>query len=317
MSSKKLSGTFVLSAFVAMTALSAAVSCGGDGGDPETKPDGGSTSGGTAGTTGGGTTGGGSGPYDMDLTLVGVLDLKPVAAVHKVELLSAVTGLPLDPKAETMTADGAGTFSFKKVARDPGVWIHVIGAGPKTTTTSTYDSLSLSAPDSGDKLIRISTVGTASIAEKSGKFTADQTKIAIGGAVYQVDGTGKRIGSVGCAQVFLDDSTTPAAEGADDFATRYVASTGLPAPLGTASPALNKTLAGAAGGKFFIGNVPKGKHTFKVSMDGGKTFIKEAEKEIYIPFTRDEAAGDFKGFLTLIGLDVPGKDPTPAGCPTE
>jgi hypothetical protein len=214
-----------------------------------------------------------------------------------------------------MTAEGAGTFSFKKVSRKPGVWIHVIGAGPASVKESTYDSLSLSAPDSGDTLIRISTVGTASIAETTGKFTADKEKIAIGGAVYQIDNTGKRIGSVGCAQIFLDDNTTPPAEGADPLATRYVASSGLPAPLGTTSPAINKTLAGAAGGKFFIGNVSKGKHTFKASLDGGKTFI--AEAEIFIPFTRNEATGEFKNFLTLIALDVPGKDPTPAGCPTK
>jgi hypothetical protein len=304
---KAMNGKFAVSAFAALTALSTMAACGGDDKE-ETKED--------AGTGGGDDAGAKPATYDMNMTLVGVLDLQPVSASHEVELLSAETGAKLSPERKTTTAQGAGTFSFKDLSRDEGVWIHVTGYGPAGGGMSTYDSLSLGAPDSGDKLIRISTAGTATIAESTAKFTADMAKIAIGGAVYKTDATGKRIGAIGCAQVFLDDTTTLPTATDDPYSIRYVAATGLPAPLGDTAPALNKTLSGTAGGKFFIGNVSKGKHTFKVSMDGGKTFIKEAEKEIYIPFTRAEATGETKAFLVLIGLDLPaGMDPTPAGCP--
>jgi hypothetical protein len=302
---KAMNGKFAVSAFAALTALSTMAACGGDDGGGD-KADG-STPGGNDGGTQEET-------YDMDLTLVGVLDLQPVSAVHTVELLSAETGAVLSPKRETKTAQGAGTFSFADVSRKEGVWIHVVGNGPAGGGMSTYDSLSLSAPDSGDKLIRISTAGTATIAESTGKFTADQGKIAVGGAVYKTEASGKRVGAIGCAQIFIDDTTTLPSASDDPYSTRYVAATGLPAPLGDTAPALNKTLSGTAGGKFLIGNVSKGKHTFKVSMDGGKTFL--VEKEIFIPFTRAEATGETKAFLVLIGLDLPaGMDPTPAGCP--
>lgn len=304
---KAINVKFVVSAFAALTALSTVAACGGS--DDKEEKDSGTEPTGDA---------GGEKPktYDMDLTLVGVLDLQPVAAVHKVELLSAETGQPFSPKFETNTAQSAGTFSFKSVPREGGAWIHVIGNGPAGGGMSTYDSLSLSAPDSGDKLIRISTAGTAMLAEGTAKFTADMDKIAIGGAVYKTDATGKRIGAIGCAQVFLDDTTTLPSASDDPYSIRYVAATGLPAPLGDTAPALNKTLSGTTGGKFFIGNVSKGKHTFKVSMDGGKTFIEGATKEIFIPFSRAEATGETKAFLVLIGLDLPaGMDPTPAGCP--
>jgi hypothetical protein len=302
---KAMNGKLLVSAFAAFAAMSTMAACGGDSKDDE-KND--------SGTPPGGNDAGADETYDMDLTLVGVLDLQPVAASHKVELLSAETGAALSPKRETMTAQGAGTFKFDDVSRKEGVWIHVVGNGPAGGGMSTYDSLSLSAPDSGDKLIRISTAGTATIAESTGKFTADMGKIAVGGAVYKTEASGKRVGAIGCAQIFIDDQTTLPSASDDPYSTRYVAATGLPAPLGDTAPALNKTLSGTAGGKFLIGNVSKGKHTFKVSMDGGKTFL--VEKEIYIPFTRAEATGETKAFLVLIGLDLPaGMDPTPAGCP--
>jgi hypothetical protein len=164
------------------------------------------------------------------------------------------------------------------------------------------ESIHMTPPDSGENVIRISQVGTASTAEMTGNFVGKQDQVAIGGAVYRVDAKGKRIGSIGCARVYVDDEQHPSTT----TDQRYIAANGLP----TTIDKLDKTL---SSGKFYFGNITKGKHTFKVSVDEGKNFI--ATLEVFVPLTRDDATGDFKNVLVLMGIDVPGADPTPAGCP--
>jgi hypothetical protein len=58
--------------------------------------------------------------------------------------------------------------------------------------------------------------------------------------------------------------------------------------------------------------VVKGKHTLKVSLDGGKSFI--AEKSIYVPIARAEASSEFKAIQYFVGIDIKGLNPTPASC---
>jgi hypothetical protein len=316
MSFKTMNGTLVMSAFVAITALSAAVSCGGD--DPEDKPDSGSgTMGGTA--DGGGTMGGSSNPdctdgyrNDKMLTLVNVLAQDPsgfIAASHEVQLLDLETGMPLNPPVTTTTKTGTGQFTFKKVPCDAKTWIHVKGVGPKTDSMSTYDSLSLNAPDSGEVIIRISSAGTSTSAEATGGFTGKDDQVAIGGAVYTVDDSGKRTGSIGCATVYIDDQPHPALTNDQ----RYIAVTGLPTPLDKQSKTLRS-------GKFYFGNVTTGPHKLKVSIDGGATFLTllggSKELSFSMPFARKDASSDLKSVLVLLGMDVPGANPTPASCPT-
>lgn len=288
MTLKMMKKKMLTSAFVALSAV--AMACGGDDGDEKTGGDGGGDKKET---------------YDIDLTLISVLGQSEADAIvqsHKVELINAETGKPFDPPVETMTQEGSGKFSFKAVPRSPASWIHVIGNGKDPM--STYDSLSYSAPDSGEKFLRISTVGTAGVAEGTGGFKADPTKIAIGGAVYSVDDTGKRVGAIGCAEVMIDDKPSPA----EDVDQRYVASTGLPTTLDK----LKQTLGGQ--GKFYFGNVTPGMHTFSVKV-GGK--VLDQKLSLNVPFARNGATGPFQNVLVLIGIDIPGPNPTPAGCPTE
>ncbi|HEX6243221.1 MAG TPA: hypothetical protein VFZ61_20045, partial [Polyangiales bacterium] len=130
-------------------------------------------------------------------------------------------------------------------------------------------------------------------------------KVALSGAVYAVNDAGRRVGIVGCAQVFIDDQPHPAVS----FDQRYNASNGLP----TRPERLDRTLAGS--GRFYFANLTKGEHTLKVSMDGGKSFI--LERKILVSKVRGEASSPFKSLLYLVGLDVKGTNPTPAGCPSE
>lgn len=310
---KTMKSSVLVSAFVAASSL-ALVACGDDGEkkDPVDNPDAGNGMPSDE-------------PYDLvDYTVVGVLDLNPVSAVHKVELLDVETAKPFDPPLTAMTAAGTGKFTIRGVpGGGKGAWIHVIGAGPASVSTSTYDSLSYGPRTSGETLIRISTVGTAEFAERTAAFKAKPDQIAIGGAVYTTNSQGRRTGAIGCAQIFLDNTTTlPTADGdpmtddaTDPNVIRYVGTSGLPLPLGVSegtTKRLDKTLKDQ--GKFFIGNVSKGKHTFRASMDGGKTFI--GEQELNIPFSRSEATGEFKGFLALFGIDVKtDTNPQPASCP--
>jgi hypothetical protein len=304
-----MSGTFALATFVALTSI-AAIACDSD--DPE--DDGGGDMGGTtAGTGGTGGTGGtctGNRP-DKKVTLIQVLGQDESAFISQPHMFVGLKpdGTGYDPPVTAMSnTSGQATLKGRACTEEPG-WIHVIGYGPASDSMSTYDSLTLSAPDSGDNLIRISTVGTAATAETTGMFKADQSKIAIGGAVYISDSTGKRTGSIGCAQVYMDGTEHPA-PGTDQ---RYIKGV-----LPTTWDKLQET---ELSGKFYFGNVGKGVHKFKVSLDKGATFVDlrkwdgstTKELEINIPFNRDDAKGEFKSFLVLFGIDVPGGK-TPAGC---
>jgi hypothetical protein len=309
MSLKKMRGSLLVSAFVALGAT--AVGCGdnndGGGGTPDA---------GGGGMTGGGSDGGGGGggTYDQSGVLITVLGKSAadfIAQSHMMELLDP-QGMPLDPPITATTNASDGSWTFKNIPEgrpNQSDWVHVIGVGPKTDGNATYDALVLadrylygSAPSLG---VRISTVGTATYAESTGNFKAADDKIAIGGQIYSVDDTGKQVGSVGCAEVWVDDQPSPYKE----FDQRYVASSGLPTDIEGPSAQL-QTL---TSGKFLIGNVPKGMHTFKVTLDHGATFIGEP-LTINVPFSRTDATSDLKNFLVLIGITIKGPNPTPADC---
>lgn len=318
MSLKAMNGKLMVSAFVALTAASMAVGAVGCGGSDDDEKDSGGTpgeDGGTPTSDGGGVTPGScTGTRDpKQLTLVTVLANDPsgfIGTPHEVELVSATDGKPFNPPLTTTTEKGTGGFTFKNVPCDTKAWIHVKGVGPASDPKSTYDSLSLDAPDSGEVIIRASTVGTAATAEMTGGFKSKDDEIAIGGAVYTVDSKGKRTGSVGCATVHIDDASHPAM--AND--QRYIASTGLPTTLDKQSKTLRS-------GKFYFGNIKPGTHKFKVSVDGGQTFLKQLNGtdtlEVFLPFARKDATSDFKSFLVLMGIDIPGADPTPKDCPAQ
>jgi hypothetical protein len=305
-----MSGTFALATFVALASIGAIACDDGEDGDDGTEE---SPTGGMGGDTGGNTGGAtctGNRP-DKKVTLIQVLGQDESAFISQPHMFVGLKpdGSAYDPPVTAMSnTSGQATLKGRACTEEPG-WIHVLGYGPASDSMSTYDSLTLSAPDSGDNLIRISTVGTAATAETTGMFKADQSKIAIGGAVYISEPGGKRTGSIGCAQVYMDGNEHPA-PGTDQ---RYIKGV-----LPTTWDKLSET---ELSGKFYFGNVSKGVHKFKVSLDKGATFVDmrkwdgslTKELEINIPFNRDDAKGEFKSFLVLFGIDVPGGK-TPAGC---
>jgi hypothetical protein len=239
------------------------------------------------------------------MTLVNVLAQDPagyIAPSHEVEVLDAVTGKAFDPPIRATTTRGNGQFILKGLPCKTKAWIHVTGAGPVNEGGSTYDSLGLHVPESGEGLVRISTVGTASSAEATGGFTGKPELVSLGGAVYSVDASGKRVGSVGCATVHVDDEPQPARS----VDQRYVASTGLPTTL-------EKLTQTRRSGQFYFGNLKPGLHKFRVSLDGGATFI-GTPLELTLPFARQDAKGEFKSMLVLAGIDIGGPNPTPASC---
>jgi hypothetical protein len=222
---------------------------------------------------------------------------------HEVELLDAKTGAAL-PGFKTTSTSG-GRYAFKNVPGDVEIALHATGVGPVTESGSTYDTISFFSPNTGDNLLRVSSVGTAGLTGMAAGFTPAEDRAALSGAVYQVNDSGRRVGAIGCAKIYLDDLPHPA-PGLDQ---RYNASSGIPTTLAR----LDNTLAGA--GRFYIGNLTKGEHKLRVSLDDGKTFI--AERSVFLGRSRQEAGSPFKSILYLVGIDIKGPNPTRPDCPTE
>jgi hypothetical protein len=248
-------------------------------------------------------------PYDLDVQLAervatgGVL-----ASPHHVEILNADNGSRLEPPVEAISAPVSGKVILEAIPYGVVAWIHVRGEGPSDDPASTYDSLALAAPHAGDNLVLAGTVGFASSEMTAGGFDARPDRVGVSGQVYRVDGSGRRVGSVGCVELWLDDIPSPAVSSDQ----RYVAPTGLPTPLAQQTRTLRS-------GKWYFGNVAPGKHSFKVTVDRGQTFLKLAhgtdELTLFIPFARKDAASAYKDMYVHVGLDVPGPDLTPADCP--
>ncbi|MEY4513424.1 MAG: hypothetical protein RLZZ450_5546, partial [Pseudomonadota bacterium] len=179
------------------------------------------------------------------------------------------------------------------------MYVHGTGTGSDGTT----DTVLLNADvDIHDPLIRISTAGLGPLAGQTGGFTDRPDRAALTGAVYWLVDN-KRMGTIGCAKVYLDGLTGPDA----DSEQRYTGSSGLPVTLDMQSQTL-KT------GVFYFANIKPGAHTMKVSLDDGKTFIGE-ETKFYIPFARTEAKSDTKTVLAQLAFYVKGpSNPTPSTC---
>jgi hypothetical protein len=224
-----------------------------------------------------------------------------VSRPHQIELISVESGLRFQPPVITVT-DTIGKFRLQVPDSRPH-WVHVLGQGPATDPQSTYDSLTLWVPASGDTLVRIAVVGTAATAETTGQFTARPDHVSVQGTVYRVDVRGRRVGMIGCAKIFLDNLPSPALS-ADQ---RY-----FDEVLPTLLDRQNRT---QRTGKWYFGNVAPGRHTFKASVDDGQSFL--AQTTAYVPVARQDASGAFKHVVVILDIDVPGPDPTPASCPED
>lgn len=243
----------------------------------------------------------------LQYTLVGVLavdDSNPIAKPHEIEVLDSATGEPLDPPLILMSEPSTG-----KVHIDLPEGIipsyHVVGSG--TADEDSYDQILLNtSPDNGDTLFRVSTNGASMLANQTGVFENKDDHAPLAGAVFHtVDGV--RVGSVGCAKVYLDDDTTGADESIDQ---RYSGSNSLPVTLDE----LDRTL--RVGSRFYLANVPPGKHRLRASVDDGETFL--GETEVVITRARQDAAGPSKLILYQVGIDIESENnPTPANCPED
>lgn len=255
-----------------------------------------------------GTSPGGDGSVQTDLrtyngTLVPILAVDtsaPVAVPHFIELLDNTTGQPLVPPVSTMTVAGTGAISITGPKGQHIMYVHGTGTGSDGTT----DTVLLNADvDIHDPLIRISTAGLGPLAGQTGGFTDRPDRAALTGAVYWLVDN-KRMGTIGCAKVYIDGLTAPDA----DSDQRYTGPSGLPVPLAMQSQTLRT-------GVFYFANIKPGSHTMKVSLDDGKTFIGE-ETKFYIPFVRSQAKSDTKTVLAQLAYYVKGSaNPTPKECP--
>jgi hypothetical protein len=225
-----------------------------------------------------------------------------IATPHTIHVLRAEDGAPFSPPLQVTTSAANGRFTLPAIPGDVPITLHVVGNGPLNDPTSTYDALKLDFDATRDRLLRISSVGTASVGETTGAYTGLQDRSELGVTVYFTS-AGQRAGVVGCAKAFLDADPNAAA----DADLRYVARTGLPTTLAQQPSTLRSS------GRFQFGNVPSGVHTVRVSVDDGATFI--AEQTVYVPFTRAEAEGPYKSVHAVVDIEVPGPDPTPVNCP--
>jgi hypothetical protein len=236
--------------------------------------------------------------------LVSTLSSEPIAPPHRIRVLRAADGMPFDPPIELTTLAGLGSFGVPPIPGNVPITLHVVGEGPASNPSSTYDSVKIGYDPTTDSMVRIHNVGTATIQSVTGGYTIRQDRAPLDVTVYVRDDN-RFVGAVGCAQAFLDGSSTAAAE-AD---LRYTAANELPTTLSM----LSATRRGA--GRFSFGNISKGPHTLRISVDGGATFI--AEVPFFVPLTRAEAVGDYKTVYMRLDVAVTGADPTPASCPPQ
>jgi len=310
---KMINGRRMVSALVALSCLSlGAAGCGEDEKDkPAGEADaGGGDNGGANAAGDGGNGGGGGGTYDASFTLVPITavdDSNPVATPHKIEVLDAVTGAPLSPAIEATSAAGTGKFTLKGLPKGQAISIYAEGVGDAEEAASTYDTILVNFnPNGGDPLFRISTKGLLGVVPASAGFMVRQDRAAAAGSVYWAPDSGARKGSVGCAKVCINGALPT-----EDLDVRFIP------PNQTLPTTLDKQSQTSRSGRFYAGNLPKGKHTLAASVDDCKTTL-APPVEFSVPFTRDEAKSEVKAVILqlFIDLDLPA-NPTPASCPAE
>jgi len=236
-------------------------------------------------------------------TLVPILAVDtsaPIAVPHLIELLDNDTGKPLSPAVSTMTVAGTGAITLIGPPGPHLMYVHGTGTGGE----STVDTILANADvELYDPLVRISNEGLAGIAGGSGDFKDMPDRAALTGAVYWTPNK-KRSGTVGCAKIYIDNQTGPDV----DQGQRYTAASGLPVPIAAQSQT-------GTSGVFYFANVKTGMHTFKVSLDDGKTFIGN-EHKVFVPFSNAEAKSEYKAVLIQMAFDIDAPaNPTLASCP--
>jgi hypothetical protein len=223
----------------------------------------------------------------------------PIRIPHDIVVLNAATGEALDPPVRA-TSDSQGQFLLPIHPTDVDLALHVEGQGDASAGNATFDTVVLGF-GAHDPLVRVWAAGTASIPQQVAGFSARQDRAQLRGTVY-VTRAGRRVGVVGCAKLLLDGATGLAI----DSDQRYVSANGLPTTPGTLAATE------PARGSFYFGNIAKGMHTLRVSVDDGKTFI--ATRRFVVPFSRAEATSAYKDMIVQLAIDIEGSNPTPANC---
>jgi hypothetical protein len=223
----------------------------------------------------------------------------PIKTPHKITAVDNETGVPLEGgKYSTMTSSTDGTWALKDVPMDKPIAIHLEGTG--SATEGTYDAITINVTNNSvdEPLTRVSAAGTATTAEMVAGYKANQAAAGLSIGVYHVVNK-QRKAIIGCVKAVLDDSEdlTKAAD------LRYVTAGGLPSAM--------QPMTESNRGAMLFGNIPKGKHKIKLTVDDGKTYFGETEFTIFK--SRDEASSAFKSILFFMAIDVP-ENKTPAGC---
>lgn len=230
-------------------------------------------------------------PYTGTLvTILGTTPADKIGVSHELEVLNNDTGAPFSPAIKTTSAAGTGAISFKSIEGKSA--LHVVGVGAAGVADSTYDTFIVNIDSkTPDSLIRISSAGTLALAEQTGGFVGKADRAALGATIYWSPG-GKRMGTVGCAKVYLDGQTTP------DLTQdqRYNGTRGLPLTL-------EQQAQTTRGGRFYIANMTKGKHKVKVTLDDGASFL-GSEIEFLVPATRADAKSPTKSVIVQLGVDI-------------
>ena len=273
--------------FVAPAALLAVVALGGGCGDEE-KSDGGSPMG----------DGGGGGTLDRSYTIIPITDTDATnkyTQPHTVFFLNADNHMPVMGQPESVVSVD-GVVEIMGWPADTQIMLWTVG----NKDAGTYDSIGTGPTGSGEEFIYMSSTGSADLVAGAAQFELKPDRAAVTiGIYYTPGGPGTpRMGNVACARVYLDGNPSELDEDSDQ---RYVEDV-LPA-LGP-----NETY---QRGAVYFGNMPKGAHSVKISVDEGKTMV-DGELTFEVFAAREDAKGEDKNVIYTLGFDSP--VPTPDTC---
>ncbi len=236
----------------------------------------------------------------LSATLINFVTDAPISASQQVSFLNNQTGEPLSPPIEIASEATTGKITAQVPPGAHIVWVK----GTGDLVSGTFDTALLNVSEANwTDTYGVFPNSIATVADLSGQYEARADRAGLTGAVYWTQ-NGKRAGTVGCAKLYLDGATAPDL----DQSQRYnAAGTALPLPLALQDQT-------ARTGVFSFGNITKGTHTLRVSIDDGQTFL-GAPVTFYVPITNDEASSDLKRVAAQLAVDVEAtENPTPADC---
>lgn len=241
----------------------------------------------------------------LEVTLLSLLSQgasDPFTTPLEVLALDSTTGQPLEPPVRATSEAGTGRVVLDIDPESNVPSLQVVGAG--SGEEDAHDSVHLNfVAEYEPGLLWVGQNGLADLPATTGEYQDRADRAPLMGAIYWHRKDGPREGTVGCAKVFLDGSSS---EMDDDSDQRYVAENGLP----TSPSRLTQTL---PTGGFHFGNLTTGRHTLRVSVDGGQSFL--GAEEFVVSRARQDALGPSPNILYVLSIDLEAEsDPTPEDC---